>query len=118
MAVSQAVDELRGLFQSDLETPSDTHEAVASRVVSACGNLNDWLRLGHPPRGFARAGGELGAAAGVYRNAAVAFKSLTDVDGDQREARSKACVTLLEQGDHHVEIFLVALAKKLGGTTP
>jgi hypothetical protein len=118
VAVTQAIDDLRGVFQSDLKTPSDTHEAVASRVVSACSNLNDWLRSGHPPRGFAKAGGQLGAAAGVYRNAAVAFKSLADVGGDQREARSKACATLLEQGDHHVEIFVDALAKKLGGATP
>ena len=117
MAITQAVDDLRGIFQSDLETSSDTHEAVASRVVSACSNLNDWLRSRHPPRGFAKAGGELGAAAGVYRNAAVAFKSLADVDGDQREARSKACVTLLEQGDHHVQLFVAALAKKLGDAT-
>ena len=78
----------------------------------------DWLRSGHAPRGFAKAGGELGAAAGVYRNAAVAFKSLTDVDGDQREARANACATLLEQGDHHVEIFVAALAKKLGDAAP
>jgi len=85
--------------------------------VSACSNLTDWLRSGHAPRGFGKAGGELGAAAGVYRNAAVAFKSLDDVDGDQREARSNACATLLEQGDHHVEIFVAALAKKLGDAT-
>jgi hypothetical protein len=67
---------------------------------------------------LAKAGGELGAAAGVYRNAAVAFKSLADVDGDQRGARANACATLLEQGDHHVETFVAALAKKLGDSTP
>ena len=117
VAVTQAVDDLRERFQADRETPSGTDEAVASHVVSACSNLNDWLRSGHAPRGFAKAGGELGAAAGVYRNAAVAFKSLADVDGDQREARSNACATLLEQGDHHVEIFVAALAKKLGEAT-
>ncbi len=101
MAVAQAVDNLRGVFQADLDTPSETDEAVASNVVSACSNLNDWLRSEHAPRGFAKAGAELGAAAGVYRNVAVAFNSLADVDGDQREARSNACATLLEQGDHH-----------------
>jgi hypothetical protein len=116
--VTQAVDNLRQVYQSELETPSDSDEAVASHVVSACGSLNDWLRSGHAPRGLAKAGGELGAAAGVYRNAAVAFKSLADVDGDQREARAKACGTLLEQGDHHVEIFVAALAKKVGSATP
>jgi hypothetical protein len=116
-AVTRAVDSLRVVFQAEPETPSETVEAVSSHVVSACSNLNDWLRSGHAPRGFAKAGGELGAAAGVYRNAAVAFKSLDDVDGDQREARSIACATLLEQGDHHVEIFAAALAKKLGDAT-
>ena len=118
VAVTQAVDTLRAAFRADRETASGTDEAVASNVVSACSDLNDWLRSsGHAPRGFAKAGGELGAAAGVYRNAAVAFKSLADVDGDQRAARSNACATLLEQGDHHVEIFVAALAKKLGEAT-
>lgn len=116
--VAQAVDGLKMAFQAERETPSETAEAVASHVVSACSDLNEWLRSRHPPRGFAKAGGELGAAAGVYRNAAVAFKSLADVDGGQREARSNACATLLEQGDHHVEIFVAALVKKLGDATP
>jgi hypothetical protein len=117
VALTQAVDKLREVFQAGLETPSETDEAVASQVVSACSNLNEWLRSGHAPRGLAKAGGELGAAAGVYRNAAVAFKSLFDVEGNQREARANACATLLEQGDHHVETFVAALAKKLGDAT-
>ena len=116
--VTQAVDGLRGLFQADRETPSEADQLVASQVVSACSNLTDWLRSRHAPRGFGKAGGELGAAAGVYRNAAVAFKSLSDVEGEQREARSNACATLLEQGDHHVEIFIAALVKKLGNAAP
>jgi hypothetical protein len=114
VAVTEAVDHLRELFQMEIETPPETDEAVASQVVTACASLGGWLSSSHPPRGFAKAGGELGAAAGVYRNAAVAFRSLADVDGDQRQARSSACATLLEQGDHHVEIFVAALAKKLG----
>lgn len=116
-AVTQAVDRLREVFQTELATPSETDVAVASHVVSACSKLNGWLGSSHAPRGFAKASGELGAAAGVYRNAAVAFKSLEDVDGDQREARSKACATLLDQGDHHVSIFLAAVAKKIGDAT-
>jgi hypothetical protein len=40
------------------------------------------------------------------------------VDGGQREARANACAALLEQGDHHVETFVAALAKRLGNTTP
>jgi hypothetical protein len=116
--VAQAVDRLRVAFGSERDTPSETVEAVAPPVLSACSDLNDWLRSRHPPRGLAKASGELGAAAGVYRNAVIAYKSLSDVDGDQREARAKACATLLRQGDHHVEIFVAALAKKLGDATP
>jgi hypothetical protein len=117
-AVSQAVDLLREVFRTEQERSSETDEAVASNVVSACGNLSDWLRGSHPPTGLARAGGELGAAAGVYRNAAVAFKSLAGVDGDQRRVRSDKCGSLLDQGDHHVDLFVAALAKKLGDATP
>jgi hypothetical protein len=116
--VTASVDRLRDAFWTEGEGPSETNEAIASQVVSACGELSSWLRSSHAPRGFAKAGGELGAAAGVYRNAAVAFKSLADADGDQREARANACATLLEQGDDHVEIFAAALAKKLGNATP
>jgi hypothetical protein len=118
VAVTQTVDRLREVFRMVLETPSEIGQEVAADVVSACGRLNDWLRSGHAPRGFAKAGGELGAAAGVYRNAAVTFRSLADVVGDQRDARYNACATLLEQGDHHVELFVAALAKKLGDVTP
>jgi hypothetical protein len=117
-AVTRAIDNLRGAFKADVEPTSETDEVVASLVLSACSNLNDWLRSGHPPRGFAKAAGELGAAAGVYRNAAVAFKSLADVDGDQRQARANACAALLDQGDLHIETFAAALAKKLGDATP
>jgi hypothetical protein len=116
--VTETVDHLREAFRAERERPSETNEAVASQVVSACGELSSWLRSSHAPRGFAKAGGELGAAAGVYRNAAVAFRSLTDVDGIQRQARSNACTTLLEQGDHHVDSFVAAVAKKLGDETP
>lgn len=118
IAVTEAVDRLREVFQTELETPSETDEAVASQVISACGSLSGWLRSSHAPRGFAKAGGELGAAAGVYRNAAVAFRSLADADGRQQQARSAACGKLLEQGDRHVESFAGALTKKLGDTAP
>jgi hypothetical protein len=117
MAVTQAVDKLRGVFQADPEKRSEADEAVAAAALSACSNLSDWLRSEYAPSGYADAGGELGAAGGVYRNAAVVFKSLADVDGGQREARSRACATLLAQGDHHVELFVAALAK-LGDGTP
>ena len=115
MAVTEAVDRLRTCSRRNERRHPRLDEAVASQVVSACGSLSGWLRSSHAPRGFAKAGGELGAAAGVYRNAAVAFRSLADVNGDQRQARSTACAKLLEQGDRHVETFASAVAKRFGG---
>lgn len=116
-ALTEAVDRLRQAFQTEGERPSEADEAVGSQVVAACTELSSWLRSSHAPRGFSKAGGELGAAAGVYRNAAVAFRSLADAGGEQRQARSNACATLLEQGDHHVDVFAAAIAKKLGDET-
>lgn len=117
-ALAESVNRLRETFQSEEGAPPEADEAVASQVIAACTSVNDWLRSAHAPRGLAKAGGELGAAAGVYRNAAVAFRSLTDAKGDQRQARAKACATLLEQGDHHVEMFKSVLVKKLGDGMP
>ena len=106
------------MFEVEPETPPEMVTGVVTEVITACANLVEWLRSSHAPRGFGKAGGELGAAAGVYRNAAVAFRSLADADVDQRQVRSNACASLLEQGDHHVEIFAGILAKKLGDVTP
>jgi hypothetical protein len=117
-AVTEAVAHLRKLFDMESETPPEMVAGVATEVITACGNLVEWLRSSHAPRGLGKAGGELGAAAGVYRNAAVAFRSLADADVDQRQVRSKPCASLLEQGDHHVETFAGILAKKLGDVTP
>jgi len=117
-AVTEAVAHLQKLFEMESEKTPEMVAAVATEVITACGNLVEWLRSSHAPRGFGKAGGELGAAAGVYRNAAVAFRSLADGDVDQRQVRSKACATWLEQGDHHVETFAGVLAKKLGDVTP
>jgi hypothetical protein len=40
-------------------------------------------------------------------------RRLEEVDGYKRLARSNACAMLLAQGDHHVDSFLAAVAKKL-----
>jgi hypothetical protein len=55
-AVAQAVDHLRKLFEIELATPVEADEAVASQVVSACSDLNGWLRSSHPPRGLRKSG--------------------------------------------------------------
>jgi len=117
-AVTEAVAHLRRMFEMESDTLPETATAVASELITACGSLSGWLSSSRAPRGFGKAEGQLGAAAGVYRNAAVAFRSLADADTDQRQVRSNACATLLEQGDHHVETFVGALAKKLGDAAP
>ena len=111
--VTAAVERLRKVLENDRETPSDAFGEVASEVVAACGSLAEWLAGTRGPRGFAKAEAELGAAAGVYLNAAVAVRRLEEVDGRKRLARSNACAMLLTQGDHHVDSFLAAVVKKL-----
>jgi hypothetical protein len=116
--VTETVAHLRKEFEMESDMPPETATAIASELISACGSLSGWLGSSRAPRGFGKAEGQLGAAAGVYRNAAVAFRSLADADTDQRQVRSNACATLLEQGDHHVETFVRALEKKLGHAVP
>ena len=115
--LSDAVERLRGVFETGPETPPETVSAVASHVITACSGISAWLSSSHAPTGLRKAEGELGAAAGVYRNAAVALRSLTGADDlGQRQVRSTACAALLDQGDHHVETFAETLTKKLGDT--
>lgn len=73
--VTETVAGLQWLFEVELETrPEMAAAAVASELINVCGGLTEWLSGSHAPRGLSKAGGELGAAAGVYRNA-VAFRS-------------------------------------------
>jgi hypothetical protein len=111
--VTAAAERLRKVLDMERETPFDAFAEVASELVAACGSLAEWLGGTRGPRGFAKAEAELGAAAGVYLNAAVAVRRLEEVDGYKRLARSNACAMLLAQGDHHVDSFLAAVAKKL-----
>ena len=113
-AIRVAIERLQMVLVTDLDTPPEIADAVASEVVTVCAAVTGWLSGSQAPRGLRRAAAELGAGAGVYRNAAVAFRSLADADEDQRQVRSRAGVTLLEQGDHHVEVCSGILAKKLG----
>jgi len=111
MTLTEAVTLLRG---AATQTATETRDDVASEVLAASTALVDWLHMSRAPRGLRKAEGELGASAGVYRNAAVAYGSLSDADPHQYEARLAACLKLLEQGDHHVEIAVSLLHKKLG----
>jgi hypothetical protein len=112
--VTAAVERLREVFTVAQQMPSEASAEVASEVVTGCDSLAGWLNSTRVPKGLGKAEGELGAAAGVYRNAAIVYRNLENVDGYQRRARSNACAALLEQGDYHVEAFVVALAKRLG----
>jgi hypothetical protein len=112
-ALTEAVAQLR----KDLEAPASPatqREGLAAAVNDACAVLTQWLRSTRAPRGLRKAEGELGATAGVYRNAAVAFGSLNDADPNQFEARYQAYSKLLQQGDHHIEVFFALLRKKVG----
>ena len=120
--VTAAVERLRKVFEMvwsapagwpEREMPFDTSAEIESEVITNCSSLIEWLSSTRIPKGLAKAERELAAAAGVYLDAAVAYRSLVDADEYQRQARSNACATLLEQGDHHVETFAAALAKKL-----
>lgn len=111
--VTDAVAELRKIFDRDEEVDSEVDADVASKLIAACGSLAEWLGNARAPKGLAKAGGELGAAAGVYLNAAIVFGRRNEVQGQKRHVRSNACVMLLEQGDQHVDVFVAAVAKKL-----
>ena len=78
----------------------------ASELIQACADLVGWLHDTPAPAGLERAEAELGAAAGVFRNAAFAFRNLEKGGSDRRTARSEACKAMLEQGEHHLDAFL------------
>jgi hypothetical protein len=112
-ALTDAVGDLRVAFDTPDASEAASGARLKSAVTDACFAITEWLNSSHAPRGLRKAEGELAATAGVYRNAAVAFGSLSDAESDQFEARYKACAKLLQQGDHHVEICLPLLRKKL-----
>jgi hypothetical protein len=65
-----------------------------------------WLHDSPAPSRYGEAEAELGATAGVFSNAAFAFRSLAEADTDRRAARAELCASMLVQGEHHVEMFL------------
>jgi hypothetical protein len=103
---------LRGAFEPRSSVDLDHSDALSSSVLAAAAALTQWLELSRAPRGLRAAEAELGATAGVCRNAAVAFSSLADADPDQHAARCAAGLKLLDQGEHHVELFFSVLNKK------
>jgi hypothetical protein len=64
-AIVGAVGALRKAFEAGGGIGAEEVDRLASEVVSACGDLTNWLGGAHAPRGLAKAQGELGAVAGV-----------------------------------------------------
>jgi hypothetical protein len=117
--VTESVCALRRAFEVAAGEERDPWYGPSERVVASCDTLKGWLAGAKAPRGLGRAEGELGAIAGVYRNAAYAFRNVPGADEQgARSARMAACATMLEQGDHHVDAFLAVLAKKVGAVGP
>jgi hypothetical protein len=78
----------------------------ASELIASCAELVKWLHDTPAPAGLERAEAELGAAAGVFRNAAFAFRNLENAVADRLQARSEACESMLAQGEHHLDAFI------------
>jgi hypothetical protein len=103
---------LRHAFDQAPPTSVGQNDMQSAKVLAATTSLLRWLAAPRAPRGLRKAEAELGATAGVYRNAAVAFSSLADAEPHQHAARCAACVKLLDQGDHHADLFLAIVDKK------
>ena len=103
---------LRNALDRTATAPVGRNDTQSAEVLAASTSLLRWLEAPRAPRGLRKAEAELGATAGVYRNAAVAFASLADAGPDQQTARRAACVKLLDQGDHHADLFTTIVDKK------
>jgi|SRR5579862_4701919 len=113
-ALGAAARSLRDAFETE-EVPSAAPDTdPASVVLDACAALASWLAVAPAPRGVGKAAAELGAAAGVYRNAAVAYRSLADTEAEAREARQAACAAMLDQGDLHMQVSAALLTAVKG----
>ena len=104
--VLEAVFGLQAAFGSDADSAQAETANPASRLIAACAILLEWLQASAAPRGYEAAEAELGAAVGVFRNAAFAFRGLDEAGPEQHAARAQACQSLLVQGEHHVDSFL------------
>ena len=117
-AVIEAAGALRKGLEAALGGQAGPPGEVPDAVVASCAELSRWLAASKAPSGLGRAEGELRAAVGTYRNAAYAFRTLTDAADDVWRARAAACATMLDQGDHHVESFRAVLARTRGCGRP
>jgi hypothetical protein len=68
---------------------------LATELIAVCADLSKWPGSSPAAKDFRKAHAELGTAIGVFRNAALVFRSMDEVEGVQREARTRACPSLL-----------------------
>jgi hypothetical protein len=94
----------------DSPHPANILEDAGAPLLAASADLLTWLQRAAVPKGTELAVAELHAAAGVYRNAAVVYPGASDLDRESREARTSACMAMLEQGEHHVAMFRALIA--------
>jgi hypothetical protein len=97
---------MQSAFARVTDRRSESGCDLAEKLTAACDGVVEWLHTSPAPKGFESAEAELYAAAGVYRNAAVAFRRLAEATGEPDDVLVRACEALLRQGDHHVIAFL------------
>jgi len=114
--VSRYAATLRAELEVQTPNPSRRGYDAASELVSACSDIAQWLHGLPAPAGLERAEAEIGAAAGVLRNAAFAFRSLAQGVSDRFMARCEACQAMLAQGDLHVEAFMAMISDDITGS--
>jgi hypothetical protein len=113
--VVAAATRLRVAYEAGADPATVEAMDPASELIGACAGLLEWLHDSPAPSGHAELDAELRAAGGVLRNAAFAFRGLTDADPEQRAARAEACQSMLVQGEHHVDAFRALAAGEDGG---
>ena len=100
---------LRTAFDARGDIAPDTDAELGSRLLATCDDLHQWLQNSPAPDDYREAHAELGAAIGVFRNAAFAFRSLPGAAPDRLAARSQGCELMLDQGNEHIQAFTAKL---------
>jgi hypothetical protein len=114
--LSPVIDAAALLRRATAQLPDaseDLSRDPSSLMLSASRKLLDWLHDTEAPPGQEETVAELRAAAGVHRNAALAFRRLADPTTGREETLARACESLLEQGEHHIARF-----ESLAGGSP
>jgi hypothetical protein len=99
--VLSAAERLYGVAQGgDFSDDADP----CTSLLLACSELQELLDA--DPSDAPRKDGELWAATGVLRNAALAYRRLGEVEEEQKTTLRTTCLSLLKQGSEHIKAFL------------